>query len=50
MLPSVYQAMPEEEKVVIRAFYFQEMEERKDKNEALAEAAKKGFFCPSMLG
>lgn len=42
--------MTEGEKVVVRAFYFQEMEERKEKNEALAEAAKKGFFCPSMLG
>lgn len=42
--------MSEGEKVVLKAFYFKEMEERKEKNEALAEAAKKGFFCPSMLG
>ena len=49
-MPSVYQAMPEGEKMVLKAFYFQEMEERKEKNEALAEVAKKGFFCPSMLG
>ena len=49
-MPSVYQAMPEGEKIVIRAFFEQEMAERKEKNEALADAAKKGFFCPSMLG
>ena len=49
-MPSVYQAMSEGEKVVLRAFFLQEMEERKEKNEALAEAAKKGFFCPTMLG
>ena len=49
-MPSVYHAMSEGEKVVLRAFFFQEMEERKEKNEALAEAAKKGFFCPTMLG
>ena len=49
-MPSVYHAMSEGEKVVLRAFFFQEMEERNEKNEALAEAAKKGFFCPTMLG
>jgi len=42
--------MPEGEKVVIRAFFEQEMLERKEKGEAMAELAKKGFFCPSMLG
>ena len=42
--------MSEGEKVVLKAFYFQEMEERAEKNKALAEAAKKGFFCPSMFG
>ena len=49
-MPSVYHAMSEGEKVVLRAFFFQEMEERAERNSALQEAAKKGFFCPSMLG
>lgn len=49
-MPSVYHAMSEGEKVVLHAFFLQEMNERSEKNEALAEAAKKGFFCPSMLG
>ena len=49
-MPSTYYNMPEGEKIVIKAFFFQEMEERKEKNEAMQEAAKNGFFCPSMLG
>lgn len=48
-MPNVYRNLPEGEKVVLKAFFFKEMEERKEKNEMMNEAAKKGFFCPSMF-
>lgn len=48
-MPNVYRSLPEGEKIVLKAFFEQEMHERKQKNEMMQEAARQGFFCPSMF-
>jgi len=50
ILPSAIHDMTEGERTVLQAFFSKEMDERSEKNNAMQEAAKNGFFCPSMFG